>query len=619
MLSASLLLTSISLFLLKRKLHSRTLSAGMAIIVFVLLVLSGFWWISNYFSGEGINELVIFHLMTDLSGAGLSEFKYHFIFSGAYFFAILFASIQSYRFVQAKTSIAQNKLPSLLALALLTSSVIIHPALADISRILEQKIAMANNQASDTGQAFEIDEREISNKKNIVYIYLESVEATYLDAERFPNLMPNISQYVKNSVSFSDIRQIYGDGWTIGGMVSSQCGVPLVTASGGNSMAGVDRFLPGAVCLGDILENNGYRLEYYGGASLDFAGKGNFYRTHGFNRVVGFSELKVRVPVGSSKSSWGWHDDDLFDVVGKRVEQLIRDDEPFGLVTLTLDTHHPAGHESPSCANIKYKDGSNPILNAVHCTDKLLFDLVERIKELDTRNNTLVVVSSDHLAMPNTVSHLLKNGDRKNLLFILNSDLPDQVIDKTGALFDVAPTILDLLGSNQTNLGFGKSLLREDATLIQQPSDAWTLVAANSAFFSALWNYPSIRNGLSVHVDEQLIDLQQRQLRYPALLVLDDDLNTEAIYFQHHSEKTVGTYFSDLSTSTGFLWIDSCDQTAVLGDNHWKTNGDCVSYGKVDHSDVVVRTVSDGQHISFDDIASIINARSVSPDPPPSS
>jgi phosphoglycerol transferase len=179
----------------------------MAIIVFVLLVLSGFWWISNYFSGEGINELVIFHLMTDLSGAGLSEFKYHFIFSGAYFFAILFASIQSYRFVQAKTSIAQNKLPSLLALALLTFSVIIHPALADISRILEQKIALANNQASDTGQAFEIDEREISNKKNIVYIYLESVEATYLDAERFPNLMPNISQYVKNSVSFSDIRQ----------------------------------------------------------------------------------------------------------------------------------------------------------------------------------------------------------------------------------------------------------------------------------------------------------------------------------------------------------------------------------------------------------------------------
>lgn len=321
----------------------------MATIVFMLLMLSGLQSISNYFSGEGINESVIFHLMTDLSGAGLSEFKYHFIFSGAYFFAIFFASLQSYRFVRAETFIAQNKLPSLLALALLSSSAVIYPAVSDLSRILKQHMALANKQASDTDQTLEIDEREISNKKNIVYIYLESVEATYLDAERFPNLMPNISQYVKNSISFSDIRQIYGDGWTIGGMVSSQCGVPLVTASGRNSMAGVDRFLLGAVCLGDILENNGYRLEYYGGASLDFAGKGNFYRTHGFDRVVGFSELKVQVPFGSSKSSWGWHDDDLFNVVHKRVEQLIRGNEPFDLVTLTLDTHHPAGHESPSC------------------------------------------------------------------------------------------------------------------------------------------------------------------------------------------------------------------------------------------------------------------------------
>lgn len=210
--------------------------------------------------------------------------------------------------------------------------------------------------------------------------------------------------------------------------------------------------------------------------------------------------------------------------------------------------------------------------------------------------------------MPNTASHLLKNGERKNLLFILNSHLPNQVIGKTGALYDVAPTKLDLLGSSQTDLGFGKSLLREDATLIQQPTDAWTLVAANSAFFAALWNYPPIRKGLTVHVDEPLIDLQERQLRYPALLVLDDDLNTEALYFQHHSEKRLRSYFSDLSTSTGFLWIDSRDQMAVLGDNHWKTNDDCISYGKVGHEDVVVRAISDRRHL--DEIAANINSRS---------
>jgi hypothetical protein len=43
-------------------------------------------------------------------------------------------------------------------------------------------------------------------------------------------------------------------------------------------------------------------------------------------------------------------------------------------VTLTLDTHHPDGHPSRSCDGSIYRDGSNPILNAVH-SDTRSFEL----------------------------------------------------------------------------------------------------------------------------------------------------------------------------------------------------------------------------------------------------
>lgn len=612
MLFASILLMLISLFLFKEKVHSCTLSVVIALTVFALLLFSGFWWMSDYFTGQGIDELVIYHLRTDLSGAGLAEFKYHLIFGLLYIVSILLISVYSYKVVRVKFSVEQKKLQSFGALIALIAAVVIHPALGDANRVVTNQLAEGTSIVPELFHNYEIDESSALNKKNIIYIYLESVEATYLDEDIFPNLMPNISQYRKNALSFDDIRQVYGDGWTIGGMVSSQCGMPLVTASQGNSMSGIDRFLPEAVCLGDILIKNGYILEYYGGASLDFAGKGNFYRTHGFDGVYGLEELKNQIDPHSELSSWGLHDDDLFNIVSQRAKKLLDGNEPFGLFALTLDTHHPNGHVSQTCENLKYRDGSNPILNAVHCADNLLFDLIKKIQKFDTTNNTLIVVSSDHLAMPNTASQFLKLGDRRNLLFILNSGLDDQVIEKPGALYDIAPTLLDLLGSNQTELGFGRSLLREASTLLEQKPDPRAWLASNRAFISPLWGFPTIQNGLTVNLEKRQVDLNGRSLRYPALLIMDEKLNTEKIYFQHYSPKRVFEYLSDVNVSTRFLWIDSCDKKTLLQQEFDSTNGDCISYGKFGHDDMVIQSLSYDQRISFDDIRLATNSRSKS-------
>ena len=93
------------------------------------------------------------------------------------------------------------------------------------------------------------------------------------------------------STTFTQIKEISGTGWTIGGMTASQCGIPLVTPSHGNSMSGMDAFLPDAICLGDLLCKEGYELHYFHNSSIDFAGTGKFYCTHGFQEASGKVKL----------------------------------------------------------------------------------------------------------------------------------------------------------------------------------------------------------------------------------------------------------------------------------------------------------------------------------------
>ena len=66
-------------------------------------------------------------------------------------------------------------------------------------------------------------------------------------------------------------------------------------------------------------------------------------------------------------------------------------------------------------------------------------NFIEKIINSDLFEDTVLVVLSDHLALKNTASSLLEKGDRKNLFYIFKKDAPNQLIDKTGSMFDVTP------------------------------------------------------------------------------------------------------------------------------------------------------------------------------------
>ena len=110
-------------------------------------------------------------------------------------------------------------------------------------------------------------------KRNVIYLLLESMESTYSSPEYGggfeQNLIPGLTELAlkEEYLQFSNTEQIGGAlpmpglGWTVAGMIGQTAGIPLKVQLQ-DSVYGVgDTFLPGAISIGEILKQEGYHLE----------------------------------------------------------------------------------------------------------------------------------------------------------------------------------------------------------------------------------------------------------------------------------------------------------------------------------------------------------------------
>lgn len=432
-------------------------------------------------------------------------------------------------------------------------------------------------QLKEYKQRFKAISQDVRPTKNIVFVYLESFERTFLDESRFPDLVPNIARLEKTADHFTEIEGLISAEWTMGGMVASQCGIPLVTPIGSsNSMGRVGSFLSGATCLGDVLKASGYHLEYIGGAPKQFAGKDKFYLTHGFHSVRGMDELHKE---GEAVSEWGRFDSDTLDDVVHRYEELLASKDRFGLFALTLDTHAPHGYVSPACGDLKYGDGTDAMLNAVHCNDRVVSNFIERIRSVPGSENTLVVVGSDHLSMLNTATAKLNEGPRRNLLMVFDGDnVGGRVSTKKGTTLDVGATIFDYLTQGEVvKFGLGRSLRNPGANTLlvrERTSEAVARKIENwRGDLLSYWKFgDSLESGFSVG-ENMSIDVNGAPFAGPAVF----DLTKDRIN-QVHLDGVLDTISKFIAERTDALLIDSCDQVSKFVGDASYNDGACYLY-----------------------------------------
>lgn len=191
--------------------------------------------------------------------------------------------------------------------------------------------------------------------KNLVLIYVESLETTYSNPQLFQrDLLAKLNQLPVQKISFQHYRQMPGTEWSVAGIISTQCAVPLklITIFSKNNFGEqASHILPGAYCLGDILAAHGYQNIYMNGSDLNFGGVGKFFRDHHYQELLGRSEwLHAKLASNTEISGWGLHDDDLLAQAKIKLKQLENSNKPFNLTIFTIDTHGPDGHLNQRCA-----------------------------------------------------------------------------------------------------------------------------------------------------------------------------------------------------------------------------------------------------------------------------
>jgi phosphoglycerol transferase len=145
----------------------------------------------------------------------------------------------------------------------------------------------------------------------------------------------------------------------------------------------------------------------------------------------------------------------------EKFEELSQSGKRFSLFALTVDTHHPDGFISRTCERKRYDvDGKkNLSFSAVSCSQEHIAALIEKIKASPYFKNTVIVVSSDHLAMKNSAWDYLNKHDRSNLFFVLRGDKPQQeTLAVKRNTMDNGATVLDILGGDNY-IGLGRSSL----------------------------------------------------------------------------------------------------------------------------------------------------------------
>jgi phosphoglycerol transferase len=315
-------------------------------------------------------------------------------------------------------------------------------------------------------------------KRNLIVIFIESLETGFLNSEQggafSENIISEVTELAQNNINFSHTgliggaRQIYGTGWTIGGIVSTYTGIPLAFPINGNNYGKLPDFLPNITSIGDILSENEYNNYYILGSDSGFAGRDKYFRTHGNTTIWDYGYFQNKGYIDKDYFVWwGFEDRKLYRFAKSKLSEIARDDAPFFFTLLTVDTHPTDGYLDEFAAR-KY---SSKYKNVLADMSKQLGDFIDWIRQQDFYDNTTIAILGDHLYMDSAVfQNEQKITDRYPLNIFMNSTL-DAEYTKNRAFtqFDLFPTIIDSIGGeyNAGGIGLGRSMNKGEKTLIE--------------------------------------------------------------------------------------------------------------------------------------------------------
>ena len=319
-------------------------------------------------------------------------------------------------------------------------------------------------------------------KRNLIYIFLESMETTYSDVDDGgafdENVIPELTEIAQTNEDFSGADpklnggySLAGTTWTMGAMFAQTSGLPLNISISANDMDTQDSFFPGVTTLGDILSDAGYTQTLVIGSEAQFGGRKLYFQEHGNYEMEDYSYAIENGLIPSDyKVWWGYEDQKLFEFAKEKLLQLSQGDEPFNLTMLTVDTHFEDGYVCEQCPT----EYDTQYSNVMACSSRQVGEFLKWIQQQDFYENTTIVISGDHPTMDSDYCAEIDqegNYDRRVFTAYINAAAYAQDQQKrTYSTFDNFPTTLAALGVqiDGDRLGLGTNLFSGTKTLLEE-------------------------------------------------------------------------------------------------------------------------------------------------------
>ncbi len=335
-------------------------------------------------------------------------------------------------------------------------------------------------------------------KKNLVYIYMESMEMSLADESsgggKATNLIPELTSialendcFNGGSTTLNGARPLYNSTWTIAGLVAQSSGLPLgINHVLTNRKNSISSFMPGATTLGDILEKEGYHNVFMLGSDAKFGNRNVYFEEHGNYDILDYYWAKNnnKLPSSNYYVWWGYEDKKLFEYAKEELTELASADEPFALSLLTVDTHFTNGYLCEDCPDTYTSQYSNVIA----CSSKKVSELVEWIQAQPWGEDTVIVLNGDHLCMDSKYYSDMPEGYvRKTYTAIINSSKKEPDTVRSYSTMDLFPTTLSAMGVTIVGdrLGLGTDLYSDTPTLLEELGENYLNyeLSLNSSFY----------------------------------------------------------------------------------------------------------------------------------------
>ena len=319
-------------------------------------------------------------------------------------------------------------------------------------------------------------------KRNLVYIMLESMEISYLSRElggaMNENLIPELYQIALENTNFSHtdgvggFHETNGASWTIGSIVAQSAGIPLKTPTGNQNDYGSagELFLPGVTSITSILEDAGYHTTFMCGSDANFGGRKPYYVQHGMDEVYDvYTARKDDIIPDDYFVWWGMEDLYLFEYAKQELTEISQQEEPFAFTMLTVDTHHIGGYQCIYCDGISEETYDQ----SISCSSRQVLEFLQWLQAQPFYENTTVIITGDHCSMDKGYFSRNVPEDYNRMVYnvILNAPVTSEnTKNRDYTAMDLFPTTLAALGCEieGDRLGLGTNLYSGKPTLAEE-------------------------------------------------------------------------------------------------------------------------------------------------------